>query len=196
MKSKIIISCLLALCSATQVFAGRLDFSEENIAPDNIARFTHGTSITKLVKKVDVLDLEERQKVDTLILRTNLLGAQALREIIQKVLPLLPNLQQIDLSYTAIEETALDDVLSLLRTLPNLQYINLQGNDVADAIPQFLERGEDSEGIKSKIMRKVIIYPQNLAEAESPPRLPLSLERFPEWKNAHHLFYEHEASVH
>lgn len=185
----------IALCSATHLSAGKLDYSDQDIVSDDIAHYGSGTSITKLAKIVDVLDLEERQGVDTLILKTNLLGVQALREIIEKVLPLLPNLRQIDLSFTVIKETGLDDVLSLLRKFPNLQYINLWGNGVANAISEFIDKGEDSDGIKSKVMQKVIIYPQSLAEASSPPRLPAPLVKFQEWRNTHLQFYEHEASV-
>jgi len=195
MKSKFMIFCLLALCSGTHLSAGKLDYGDQDIVSDDMARYTHGTSITKLAKIVDILDLEERQEVDTLILKTNLLGVQALREIIEKVLPLLPNLRQIDLSFTVIKETGLGDILSLLRKFPNLQYINLWGNGVADAIPEFLDKGEDKEGIKARVMQKVIIYPKNLVEAESPPRLPTLLERFPQWRDAHRAFYNHEAEI-
>ncbi len=66
MKSKIIIACLLALCSATQLLPAYL------------------------ILVIKIL-LDERRELDTLILRINLLGIQALREVIEKVLPLLTN---------------------------------------------------------------------------------------------------------
>src|SRR3989338_2441124 len=167
MKNKLMLLGLFTLCSTSPLSAGKLDYSNRDIVDDEMARYTEGTSITKLAKQV---------------------------QIMEKVLPLFPRLEQIDFTYTIITPEALGDVFSLLRRYPNLQYINLWGNGVADAISDFLETGKDQEDIKALIRTKVIAYPKSLVKAGSTPRLPRALSTFPQWRETHKAFYQQQTS--
>lgn len=195
MKTKLMLLGLLALCSATHLSAGKLDFSNQGLEEDEMAHYTEGTSITKLAKRVEIMEPEEREDIDSLDLSANLLGGQGLREIVEKVLPLLPRLREIDLTYTVITREALEVVLSLLRRYPNLQYINLWGNGVSDAISDFLEAREGEEDIKTLVRTKVIAYPKSLVQAGTTPRLPRALSTVPEWRDTHKTFYQRQTEV-
>ena len=192
MKTKFIIVCLVALCSTTHLFAGTLDFSDQDIIDDERARYTEGISISRLAKQIGIMEPDEREDIDTLNLGTNVLTDQGLREVVEKLLPLLPHLKQLDLSFAVIgckELEGLAGIISILRSCPNLEYVNLWGNGLADEIAEFLETGEDEEGIKAQITQKVIVYPTSLVKAKS-VRLPKPLEKFPQWRETHYRFYQ------
>ena len=194
MKNKLMLLGLFTLCSTSPLSAGKLDYSNRDIVDDEMARYTEGTSITKLAKQVQIMESKERDGIDSIDLSANVFSDQGLREIMDKVLPLFPRLEQIDFTYTIITPEALGDVFSLLRRYPNLQYINLWGNGVADAISDFLETGKDQEYIKALIRTKVIAYPKSLVKAGSTPRLPRALSTFPQWRETHKAFYQQQTS--
>ena len=189
MKKILLITCLIALFSATHLSANKLDYSNLDIVDDDRARLTDGTSISELASQVQCMDSDARELIDTLDLGTNILGTQGLKEVVEKVLTLLPNLKILDLSFDAIDSDGLEDIFLILRRYPKLEYVNLSGNGVEDAIPEFLENGDDKEGLRHQIIEKVIVYPVWLVTVKTLQGPPNAIVKFPQWKQTHNAFY-------
>ncbi len=173
-------------------YAEIIHITRGDIVSDEDASLLKGTPyvpVRKFVTEIKGREDKDLEKVEILNLEGSLLRAKGIRCVMDEVLPRLPHLKILDISYTGLDN--LEDisvVLDILRQFPHLEFLYAQGNDGLTQIPlSLISQSTDNQSLLEDLTSKVIIFPSSIASDEfSTPEL----SSYKEWNTAHKRFYK------
>lgn len=186
MKSLLLTLGILVLAQDNLIACQHLDYSNKEVMDDELVSHDQvAIPIRKLVKKVQKKDNDELDDLISLNLSKNTIQGPGFNIIVKEILPYVPNLQILDLSYNLIGEKGLVPLQDLLNNT-NLKYINIVGNGLARLVLKDIHNKE--ERLREKIVEKVIVTPKSLINKSFSSEVPY----IKNWLATHKKFYNRE----
>ncbi len=142
--------------------------------------------LRKTIKEITIKDEDERKEINTLDLSKNTIQGQGFNIVVKELIPLLPCLEIIDLSYNLIGEKGLESLYELLATYSHLKYVNIYGNGVARLVKKKVSEMEEASLLRKQIIDKVIVTPKSLVIET----FSSSTSLLQHWGETHKLFYQ------
>lgn len=145
--------------------------------------------VHKFVTEMKQKDSEELQKIDILSLEGSTLRSSGMRMIMDEVLPLLPHLRILDISYTSLNEP--EDaglIIEILRRFPHLEFLHVLGNGVLAHLPtNLVTQAKSDKQLLDNVTSKVTVFHSGLASDEL--KQP-DLASYKDWDQTHRRFYQ------
>lgn len=145
--------------------------------------------VRKFVAEIKQKDGEELEKVDILSLEGSTLRSSGMRVIMNEVLPLLPHLRILNISYTSLdkpEDAGL--IIEILKRFPHLEFLHVLGNGVlAHLSTNLVSQVKTDEQLLSAVTSKVVIFHSGMASGKF--KTP-ELNPYTNWEQTHRRFYQ------